>query len=99
MNGEGVIELLKEGKDLVKYLVCGSIPAPEIPPTFNNSLVVTVDPKVSARASNPGDHPNEEFKANGFCPSNVSGTISLFPTQDEAPSSPSVLDGDGNAEA
>jgi hypothetical protein len=99
VDREGVVELIEEGKDPLKDVVCGSIFTPKIPPAFDNSFVVAVYLKVSARTSNPWDCPDEEFKANGLGPSDVSMSVQSLPTWDEAPGSPSVLDGDGNPEA
>ena len=50
-----MVELLKEGmnpsEDMVRRLVFAS----EVPPSFDNSLVVPEDLKVTANARKPGD--------------------------------------------
>jgi hypothetical protein len=79
VEGEGVLELLKKGVNPAKHSVCGFVFAPEIPPALNDSLVIAVYLKVSARASKPGDCPDEELEANRFCPSDVSRSIEGLP--------------------
>ena len=94
-----MVELIEEGKKSTEDEVCGSIFASKVPPAFNDSFVIAVSLKVSARASNPGDSPDEELETYGFSPSDVSRSVECLPAWDEMPCSPSVLDGDGNAEA
>jgi hypothetical protein len=94
-----VIKLLEEGMDSTEDLVSRSVFAPKIPPAFDDSFVIAVYLKVSARAFKPADRPDEEFKADGFSPADVSESVERLPTRNEAPGSPSTLDGDGNAEA
>jgi hypothetical protein len=94
-----VVKLFKKGMDSAEDLVSRSVFAPKIPPAFDDSFVIAVYLKVSARAFKPGDHPDEEFKANGFGPADVSGSVERLPTWNEAPGSPSTLDGDCNAKA
>ena len=48
IDREGIMELLDEGMDLMKDLVCGFVSASEISPTFNNSFVISICFKVSA---------------------------------------------------
>ena len=55
--------------------VGGFASAPEIPPALDDSFVVPEDLKTSARSSNPGDRPDEEFEAKCLCPTNVPDTV------------------------
>ena len=94
-----MIELLEEGVYPAEDEVSGFASAPEIPPTFDDSFVVPEDLKTSARTSNPGDHPDEEFEAECFCPTDVTEAIERLPSRDETPSSPLLTNNDGNANA
>jgi len=55
MNRYGVIEAFEEGMDLAEYIVNGFNFAPVVPPSLNHSLVVAINPKVSARTDKPGE--------------------------------------------
>ena len=70
--GERVVELVKEGMNPAENPIDGLVFASVILPSFDDSLVVAVHPKMSARTSKPRDVPNQEFETNGFGPSNVS---------------------------
>lgn len=94
-----MVELLKEGMNSSKDEVCGLVLASEIPPSLDDSFVIAVDFKASARASKPGDCPDEELKPDGFCSTNVASSVQGLPARDKPPGSPSVADSDGNADA
>ena len=94
-----MVELLEEGMNPAENEVCGLVFASEVPPSLNDPFVISVYFKASARASKPGDCPNEELETNGLCPSNVSSSIKGLPAGDETPGSPFTTDGDGNADA
>jgi hypothetical protein len=93
-----MIESLEEAVDATKNLVCGSIFASKVPPSFDDSLVIAVDLKVSANKSRPRDRFDEKLETDSFRPSDVSCSVQSLPSRDESPGSPSVLDGDGNPE-
>ena len=59
MNGYGVVEAFEEGMDLAEYIVNGFTFAPVVPPSLDHSLVVTINPKVSARTNKPGEGSDE----------------------------------------
>jgi hypothetical protein len=99
VDGEGVVVLFEEGVNAFENIVSSSVLASEIPPTFDNSLVIAVGLMVSSSVTKPRDRSNEELEADDFSPSDVSSSIQRLPTGDKAPSSPSPLDGDGNADA
>ena len=67
-----MVELLKEGMNPAENPIDGLAFASVILPFFNDSLVVAVHPKMSARTSKPQDIPDQEFETNGLGPSNVS---------------------------
>jgi hypothetical protein len=94
-----VVELLKKGMDPSENEVRGLVLTSEVPPTLDDALVIAVDLKASDSASNPGDRLDEEFKTDGLGPTDVSSPVQSLPSGDETPGSPSVSDGDGNAEA
>ena len=98
-DGEGVIKLLKEGVDMPDDTIGRLTSTPGIPPSFNNSLIITEHFKASTRACKLGNGPDEELKANGFSPANVTRAFEGLPSKDEVPGSPSTLDSDGNAKA
>jgi hypothetical protein len=94
-----VIELFEEGVYSTEDEVGGLVFASEVPPSLDDSFVITVYLKTSARASKPGDCTDEKFETDGLGPTDVTGTVQVLPTGDESPGSPSVFDGDGNPEA
>jgi hypothetical protein len=65
-----------------EYKVDLFVAAPPFPPSFNNSHVVSVDREVVAELWESSEGPNEKFKANGFCPSDVPLSILCLPTRD-----------------
>ena len=75
MNGESEAIWFKEGVDSAEYSICGWIFASEVPPAFDDPLVITVDLKVPANISKPNDRPDEKLEAESFCPTNVSLSI------------------------
>jgi len=99
MNRYGVIEAFEEGVNPAEYVVDGSTFAPVVPPSLDHSLVVAVNPKVSARTNKPGEGSNKQFKADRLCPSDVFGAVEILPAWNESPSSPSLADDDGNTDA
>ena len=94
-----MVERFEEEMNLAEDRVCLFVFTSEIPPTFDNSIVIAVDFKMPARISKPGDCSDEELETDCFSPTDVLGTIQMLPTRDEMPGSPSIFDGDGNAEA
>ena len=93
------MKLFEECVNSTKNSVSGSVFTSEIPPSLDNPFVITVDLKVPANKSKPGDRLDKELETDGFCPSDVSLSIQGLPTGDEAPRSPAILDGDSNTEA
>ena len=94
-----MVERLEEGMDLTKDSVGSRVLAPMVPPSLNDSFVVTVYFKVSANANKPWDGFDEQLKTDCFGPSDISCAIQGLPSRNETPRSPTVTDGDGNPEA
>ena len=99
MDGERGVKLLKERMDSPENSIGGFVFTSEIPPAFDHSFVVAVDFKMSASMTKPGDRSDEKLEADSFSPANVPLTVERVPSWDETPCSPSIPDGDGNADA
>lgn len=99
MNGKGVVKVFEKGVDPTEYSVDRFVPAPVVPPSFNDSFVVPIYLNVSASTNKPCDGSDEKLEANCFGPSNVTSTIECLPARDKTPRSPFVIDDDGNADA
>ena len=76
--------------DALKNCVDSFIAVSGFPPSFNDACVITMDedPEVAAKARESGERVYEEFKANGFCPANISLAIECLPAWDEPPRTP-----------
>jgi hypothetical protein len=57
--------------------VCGLVMAPSVPPSLNNTLVVSMHPKVLFRFAERQDVDDGQFEVNRFSPPNVS--VVAFP--------------------
>lgn len=91
-----VDKLVYPSEDLINL----PVPAPIVPPSLNDSIVIAVDEKVGVAVTLWDEDPNEAFEANGLSPSDVSCSIACcLPSRDEAPCSPPVANGDGDANA
>ena len=75
-----------------------STAAPPIPPTFNNSSVVAMHHEVLFLTVSICEVPDQAFKGNGLCPSDISLSIKCLPAWDEAPCPPLVSNGDHDSE-
>jgi hypothetical protein len=76
--------------DVAEYTIDGSVTVPEFPPSFDNTCVVAMDEEVAAKARDRGESIDEELKANGFCPSDVTFAIEGLPARDKPPGTPMV---------
>ena len=83
---DSAVASASEVMDSSKHKVGGPVSAATLPPSFDNATVVTVDLEVIPSLALWEERLDEELKANGFGPPNVS-TIS-FPAGEEAPCSP-----------
>ena len=80
-------------------LVDLTVVAPIVLPTFDHSVVVAMDEEVGVMLTLWDKDCDEAFKTDGLSPGDVSfSTVCDLPTGDEAPCSPSVTNGDGNAD-
>ena len=70
---EGVDRVINsdEGMDAFEYFVDGFVPASTVPPSLNNSLVVTVNGEVPASCASTEEVADKTLEANSFRPSNV----------------------------
>ena len=75
----------------------GSVPAAPIPPTFNDAFVISVCDEIASFFTISDEASNEAFKCDRFSPSDISLAIEGLPARYETPCSPSVADGDANA--
>lgn len=57
--------------DPFKNFVDCMVPAPAVPPTLDNGLVVAIDKDARAKWEDGVQHNDEEFKANSLCPGDV----------------------------
>jgi len=78
-------------------LVASSVAAAPLPPSFNNTLVVSEDLEMNSGGLSIEDGANEELKTNAFCPADVSSI--MVPAWDEFPRSPGAFDDDPDAVA
>lgn len=86
--------------DSTENVVGFNVPVPTIPPTFDDSSVVTVDDNVAMRLREKIEGADEELESNGFGPSNVAlGAPHALPVWVECPSTPPFADDDCNAHA
>ena len=86
--------------DLTENVVGFNVPVPTIPPTFDDSSVVTVDDNVAMCLREEIEGADEELESNGFGPSNVVlGAMHALPVWVECPSMPPFTDDDCNAHA
>ena len=67
---EGVIHADKQ-VEVFEYFVNGMVAASAIPPTFNHSLVVSVDGEVPTSSCRVEKVAHQTLKANSFSPANV----------------------------
>ena len=81
--------------DAPEYLVSLPVSAFALPPTLDNSFIVSKDPEVLTRLAGCGERACKKLKANGLSPPDVSAV--RFPTQEEFPRSPSVADYNADA--
>jgi hypothetical protein len=89
----------EECMDPFEHIIGRGVAAPVVPPGIDNPLVVTIEDEILFSTWSPGDCVHEEFKADGFSPSNVPGTVEGLPTGDEAPGTPAVSKHNANADA
>jgi hypothetical protein len=79
-------------EDIIDLLVL----TPTIPPSFNDSFVVTMDGEVSVTLVSATEEADKTLEANSFCPSDVSFSAEHLPTGYESPGSPAAVDDNGN---
>jgi len=78
-------------------LVAGSVAAAPLPPSFDDTLVISKDLEMNSGGLSIEDGADEELKANALRPANISSVV--VPAWDEFPSSPGALDDDPDAVA
>jgi hypothetical protein len=78
--------------------VDGSVPAAPVPPTFDDTFVISVCDEIVSFFTIFDEASNEAFKCDRFSPSDISLAVKGLPARYETPCSPSVSDGDGNAD-
>lgn len=83
--------------DTFEYLVDRMVPTSAIPPTFDHSLVVTVDSEVLASSARVQKVAHQTFEADGFSPADVLMTLQGLPPWNEPPCSPFISDDDPDA--
>ena len=88
-----------EGVDPLKDFVDGMVTTSTVLPTLNHSLVVSVDGKVPSSMARVIEMAYQTFKANSFCPSDISSSLQGLPSWDEPPGSPPAQDDDGHLKA
>ena len=84
-----------EGMNVLEDFVCGLVLASGLPPTLDDTSVVTEDLEVSVSGSRWGESEDEDPEANCLCPANFPAIS--FPTWEKSPSSPPAPDCDPNA--
>lgn len=82
VKGGVVSTRVEERLDAPKDKFCGSVAAPAVMPTIDNSTVVAVDTKMVWGVGGVGlqEGVDNELKPNSLGPPNVSGTIKSLPT-------------------
>jgi hypothetical protein len=78
--------------------VDSSVPAAPVPPTFDDTFVISICDEIAGFLTVLDEASNEAFKCDSFSPSDISLAIEGLPAGYEAPCSPSVADGDGDAD-
>ena len=99
VEGEVRVDNANERVDPLEDLVDGTVATSAIPPTFNHSLVVTVDGKVPSSMVRVVELVYQTSKANSFSPSNVSLSVQGLPSWDEPPGPSLTQDNDSDSEA
>jgi len=74
-----------------------SVPAVPLPPTFDDTFVISVCDEIASFFTISDEASNEAFKCDRFSPSDISLAVEGLPARYKTPCSPSVPDGDGNA--
>lgn len=72
------------------------VPATALPPTFDDTPVVPVNPDVRELVVELEERASKKLEADRFSPSDIPAFT--IPTCDEAPRSPTTLDDDANAD-
>jgi hypothetical protein len=86
-----------DGVQSLEDSVNRSVPAASVPPTFDDTLVISVYDEVASFLTVLDETPNEAFKPDSFSPSDIPLAVEGLPTRYETPCSPPVADGNGNA--
>ncbi|KAJ6611101.1 hypothetical protein B0H10DRAFT_1953281 [Mycena sp. CBHHK59/15] len=87
--------IIRDGVYVFEDLISGSVPAPAIPPTFDNPFVIPKNLDMTGRSARCNERADEELKSNGFSPANVSAIS--FPAWEEPPGTPALANGDSNS--
>lgn len=85
--------------DPFEDVIDASIAVPANTPTLDNAGVVTVCDDMLWLAQEARDGTDKEFKANSFCPCNVSLSIEGPPSWEESPGSPSFTNDNCNSDS
>ena len=97
---EGALALVLLGKNvkpLEDFVNC-SVPAPSVPPPFDDSPVVPVYNEMSLPCFAISEISDQAFESDGLCPADISLSFQCPPARDEMPGSPLIADDDSDAE-
>jgi hypothetical protein len=84
MKGVDANECMKLFEDFINSVIS----APAVPPSFDNTLVVTVDGEMAACCASTVEVTDKTFKAKSLCPANILLTMECLPAWDESPGLP-----------
>jgi hypothetical protein len=65
----------KKEVDPFEYFVDGPVPAPAIPPSFNDSIVIPVGQVVLSTIINAAEQADETLESNSFSPADIARSI------------------------
>ncbi|KIK91075.1 hypothetical protein PAXRUDRAFT_13982 [Paxillus rubicundulus Ve08.2h10] len=87
------------GGNLFEDTIDFRVAAASVPPSFNNTGVVTMNNDMGSHIEENRESADEELKSDGFGPGNVSVALESFPSRDESPGSPAVANCDSDSKA
>ena len=98
MEGALALVLLRKNVKPLEDFVNRSVPAPSVPPPFDDAPVVPIYNEMSLPCFAISEISDQAFESNGFCPADISLPFQCPPAWDEMPGSPLIADDDSDAE-
>lgn len=97
MKGMPNCTIRDKGMHASEDSIDSSVAASSVPPTFNDFFVISVCDKAPLSSAIVHEASNKK-ECNSLCPSDVPLPVEGLPSGNEAPCSPVLADGDGDAD-